>query len=90
MVVGSYAPRWVRLDAEGRTLHALAFVVRRDHPQYTGTLAPAEEARVIGTACGALGSSRDYLERTRVALVSHGIVDPYLERVAAALPACRG
>ena len=33
-------------------------------------------------ARGAFGASADYLERTRVALVSHGIVDPYLESLA--------
>ena len=37
---------------------------------------------MIANAAGAFGSSLDYLERTRVALVSHGIVDPYLERIA--------
>jgi cation transport protein ChaC len=82
MVVGSYEPRWVALATGGRPVVGLAFVVRRDHPQYAGGLAPEREAEVIATACGHLGSSRDYLERTRVALVSHGIVDPYLERVA--------
>ena len=87
MVVGSYAPRWVTLHAEGRPIVGLAFVVRRDHPQYAGGLAPARQADVIASACGHLGSSRDYLERTRVALVSHGIVDPYLERIAAAVRA---
>lgn len=85
MVVGSYAPRWVALQSEGRPIVALAFVVKRDHPQYAGALPPERQAEVIATACGHLGSSRDYLERTRVALVSHGIVDPYLERIAAAV-----
>ena len=85
MVVGSYRPRWVRIDAEGRPLVALAFVVKRDHPQYAGKLDVDAQADVIGRACGAFGSSLDYLERTRVALVAHGIVDPYLERVAAAV-----
>ena len=37
---------------------------------------------MIAAARGAFGASADYLERTRVALVSHGIVDPYLERIA--------
>jgi len=82
MVVGSYRPRWVRLDADGRSIVALTFTVRRDHPQYAGALTLDEQAGVIGTACGHLGTSQDYLERTRVALVSHGIVDPYLERIA--------
>lgn len=87
MVVGSYAPRWVRLDCGERHVTGLAFVVRRDHPQYAGGLALDQLADVIGSACGHLGSSRDYLERTRVALASHGVVDPYLERVAAAVTA---
>jgi len=85
MVVGSYAPRWVTLATDGRPIVGLAFVVKRDHPQYAGRLALEREAKVIASACGHLGSSRDYLERTRVALVSHGIVDPYLERIAAAV-----
>ncbi len=85
MVVGSYRPRWVRIDAEGRPLVALAFVVKRDHPQYAGKLDVNALADVIGRACGAFGSSLDYLERTRIALIAHGIVDPYLERVAAAV-----
>jgi len=87
MVVGSYAPRWVRLATEGKPIVGLAFVVKRDHPQCATELALERQADVIATASGHLGSSRDYLERTRVALVSHGIVDPYLERLAAAVRA---
>jgi cation transport protein ChaC len=83
MVVGSYHPRWVRVDAEGRSLHALAFVVKRDHRQCAGKLSLDAEAKVIAEAVGAGGSSLDYLERTRVALIAHGVVDPYLERIAA-------
>lgn len=82
MVVGAYDPRWVRLDAGGRELFALTFVVRRDHPQYAGRLPLPREVEVIANARGAFGASADYLERTRVALVSHGIVDPYLEALA--------
>ena len=82
MAVGSYHPRWVKVDAGGKPIVALAFVVKRDHPQYAGRLALDIEADVLRNACGAFGSSLDYLERTRVALVAHGIVDPYLERLA--------
>jgi glutathione-specific gamma-glutamylcyclotransferase len=85
MVVDSYRPRWVKLDADGRELIALTFVVRRDHPQYARGLTVAKQVDVLDSACGAFGSSLDYLERTRVALVAHGIVDPYLERLAANL-----
>jgi cation transport regulator ChaC len=41
-------------------------------------------------AGGAFGTCADYLERTRVALVSHGIVDPYLEALAAEIGGRRG
>jgi len=83
MVTGAYDPRWVRLDSGGKPLHAIAFVVRRDHAQYAGHLLIEEQAQIIARAAGAFGSSADYLERTRVALVSHGVVDPYLDRLAA-------
>jgi len=86
MVVGSYRPCWVKVvDANGRELTALTFVVRRDHPQYAGKLSLERQAEVFVGACGAFGSSADYLERTRVALVAHGVIDPYLEKLALAV-----
>src|SRR5207237_4330756 len=85
MVTGAYTPRWTKIDADGKPMIALAFLVRRDHSQYAGPIGLDEQARVIASACGAFGSSADYLERTRIALVSHGVVDPYLEELAAAV-----
>jgi len=85
MVVGGYNPKWVKLESGGRTIVGLAFTVKRDHPQYAGNLTVDQQAAVIGSACGHLGTSQDYLERTRVALVAHGIVDPYLEKLASSL-----
>jgi len=89
MVVGSYRPRWLSVHASGRRLTALAFVVDRSHPQYTGKLSLARQAKVLATASGAFGSSADYLEHARVALITHGIVDPYLEALAARVARCR-
>jgi cation transport protein ChaC len=89
MVVGSYRPRWVNVDADGRGLTALTFVVRRDHPQYAGRLPQERLVEVLATARGAFGSSSDYLERTRIALVAHGIVDPYLDELARRVAALR-
>lgn len=89
MVTGSYRPKWVRVRSHEREFVALAFTVRHDHPQYAGRLPLDDEARIIANAEGAFGSSLDYLERTRVALVSHGIVDPYLESVAERVAALR-
>ena len=82
MVVGSYRPVWVRVRAGERALTALAFAVRRDHPQYAA-LSMDEQANTIAHACGAFGSSCEYLTKTRSALAEHGIVDAYLERLAA-------
>ncbi|HET6802626.1 MAG TPA: gamma-glutamylcyclotransferase [Casimicrobiaceae bacterium] len=90
MVTGAYAPRWLHVDCEGRQQVALGFVVRRDHAQYTCKLTIEEQADVIAHACGAFGSSADYLERTRVSLATHGIVDLYLERLAARVGAKGG
>lgn len=90
MVVGAYRPRWVRVRAGKREIDALTFVVRRAHPQFAGKLSLDEKASVIAHSKGAFGSSLDYLERTRVALVTHGIIDPYLEKLAAKVAALRG
>ena len=90
MVTGAYRPRWVRVRSGERELHALTFSIRHAHPQYAGKLALDEQARVIAASKGAFGSSLDYLERTRVALVTHGIVDPYLEQLAGKVAALRG
>jgi cation transport protein ChaC len=82
MVVGSYRPVWVRVRAGERALTALTFVVRRDHPQYAA-LSMDEQVDTIANACGAFGSTCEYLMKTRSALAEHGIVDAYLERLAA-------
>jgi cation transport protein ChaC len=89
MVVGSYKPRWVSVRCGDRELVALTFAVRHAHPQYAGKLSLNDQARVIASSRGAFGSSLDYLERTRVALVTHGIVDPYLEEIARKVSALR-
>ena len=89
MVVGSYKPRWLQVHSSGHSLTALAFVVNRAHPQYAGRLSPAKQAKVLAAAQGVFGSSADYLERARVALVTHGIVDRYLERLAVAVARLR-
>jgi cation transport protein ChaC len=86
MVMGGYEPRWVAIETEqGDETFALTFVVRRDHPQYAGGLTVDEQVRVLDCACGAFGSSRDYLNCARAALVTHGIVDGYLETLASRL-----
>lgn len=84
MVMGSYAPRWLhvrRLDGRG-SLTALAFVVRRDAPNYCGRLGEREIIDVLARACGCFGTSLDYLLRTVEGLRAEGLTDPHLERLA--------
>ena len=81
MVVGSYRPTWVHARAGERGVVALAFVVNREHPQYV-SMSVDEQADTIAHACGAFGSSCEYLMKTRSALAEHGVVDRYLETLA--------
>ena len=82
MVLGAYRPLWVSVRGHDKPLIALAFVVDRKHRQYSGKLTLSEQANVLASAAGAFGSSADYLEHARIALVTHGIIDPYLEKLA--------
>jgi cation transport protein ChaC len=53
MAMGSYRPAWLPCNlADGRRVDALAFVMRRDVPSYTGKLADDIVQTVFGRACG--------------------------------------
>jgi len=84
MLSGSYRPRWVRLrGADGAPFgHAIAFTIQRDGENYAGCLSRDDIVRRLASACGALGSSADYLFRTRDGLRSLGIVDAGIEDLA--------
>lgn len=87
MVVGSYAPRWVRIEARpcagsnGHTeeLRALVFVVNRNHPNYAGRLARETVVASLATARGRIGTAAEYLFNTADALAAHGLRDTHLE-----------
>ena len=89
MVVGSYVPRWARVetapgDGDRRCveeLRALVFMVNHNHPNYAGRLAFDAVAHALASAQGHLGSSADYLFHTVDALAAHGLRDAYLERL---------
>lgn len=84
MMTNSYEPRTIdcRL-ADGTVVAAVAFVVRRDAPNYTGRLDESEIIDVFRRgSCGRYGTSLEYLVNTICALRTHGIVDPHLERLA--------
>jgi cation transport protein ChaC len=87
MAMGSYRPAWLpcRL-ADGRHVAALAFVMRRNVPTYTGKLPDAVVKTVFGCARGRYGTTLDYVSRTVEALRQSGMPDRALE---ALLKRCR-
>lgn len=82
MAMGSYRPTWLpcTLD-DGRRVAALAFVMRRDVPAYTGKLADDTVRTVFGCATGRYGTTLDYVRRTVDALRESGIPDRELEQL---------
>jgi glutathione-specific gamma-glutamylcyclotransferase len=78
MVLGSYCPRWVTVDAGGETLRAIAFIVNRTHSSYAGRLPLETVVRTMVSARGYLGTPTEYLFETVRGLIEHGVRDPYL------------
>ena len=76
MLSGAYSPRWIEVDIEGNgTVHALAFVINREHPRYVNNLSQTEIARRMAMAEGILGTNRDYLYRTVRHMEELGVAD---------------
>ncbi|KGB97455.1 chaC-like family protein [Burkholderia multivorans] len=84
MPMGSYRPAWLPCSLEtGERVTALAFVMRRDAPTYTGKLSDAVVKEVFGCAAGRYGTTLDYVSRTVEALRASGIPDRALESLLA-------
>lgn len=86
MLSGSYRPRWVVVrGADGVPFgHAIAFTIRRDGEYYV-RLEREELVRRLATAAGSLGSSAEYLYKTRDGLRGLGIRDQRVEALAQAV-----
>lgn len=84
MLSGSYEPRWITVrDERGSPFaRAIAFTISRAATTYAGRLAEDETVRRLALAEGALGSSAEYLFKTRDGLRSLGIRDQHIERLA--------
>lgn len=78
MIVNSYIPRWVKVFDGVQGVEAIAFVVNRNHPKYTGELSLETTVNTLATAGGHLGSSADYLIQTVNGLIANGIKDKQL------------
>lgn len=67
---------------DGRTVPAIAYVMRRDHWQYAGNLCPSEQARIIARAHGGRGPNAEYLFNTAQHLVEIGVVDKAMQKLS--------
>ena len=63
----------------GKTVRALTFAIRHDHPQYGGGLSEAERLVLLRQGRGSGGTSRDYLEQSHKSLAKAGLSCPRLE-----------
>jgi cation transport protein ChaC len=82
MVMGTYMPRWVKANIGDRVVRAIAFIVDRKKPGYTGRLDDREIVSIALKACGHYGTCADYLVQTATSLEGAGIADPRLSRLA--------
>ncbi len=82
MLLGTYIPRWLRVEIDHRPSRAIAFVVDRHKPGYAGRLTDDRIVSVALRAHGHYGSCAEYLLNTAVSLERHGIADHRLSRLA--------
>jgi glutathione-specific gamma-glutamylcyclotransferase len=68
-------------DDKHRAVSALAYIVERCHPSYTGPQTLAEKAHLIRGARGLSGENLDYLLATVRQLAALGIREPSMERL---------
>lgn len=89
MVCGAYVPRWVEVKSLGGESFgwAIAFTIDADDLRYAGDLDENAVVHRLATASGGLGSSADYLFRTRDSLRANGICDAQLERLVSLVKA---
>lgn len=91
MPYGSYRIVWGELAlADGRAVRALAFVANPAQCQYETDASVKTVAPLIAHAHGALGRNADYLLQLEATLATHGVHDPYITALAAAVRAERG
>jgi cation transport protein ChaC len=82
MLSGAYTPTWVDLDFGDRHERGVTFVINTTHPRYLPGLTIDEKATLIARAEGHLGTNRDYLFRTAIALEAAGIMDTYISELS--------
>jgi cation transport protein ChaC len=87
LVTDVYRRKRLPVTVGGRRVPAWSYVVRREHPQYAGRLAPERLLDLVRHGVGRSGDCRDYLLSTVGHLEAMGIVDGPLHTLAKTLMA---
>ena len=85
LVTEVYRRKRLPVTIGGRRVVAWGYVVRREHPQYAGQVAPDRLLDLVRRGVGRSGNCRDYLLSTVGHLEAMGIVDGTLHALAKAL-----
>jgi cation transport protein ChaC len=85
LVTDVYLRKRLPVTVAGRSVPAWSYLVRREHPQYAGRLAPDRLLDLVRRGAGRSGRCRDYLLSTVGHLEAMGIVDGPLRALAKAL-----
>jgi glutathione-specific gamma-glutamylcyclotransferase len=85
LVTDVYRRKRLPVTIGSRRVIAWGYVVRREHPQYAGQLAPDRLLDLVRRGAGRSGHCRDYLLSTVSHLEAMGIVDGPLHMLAQAL-----
>jgi cation transport protein ChaC len=85
LVTDVYRRKRLPVTIAERRVVAWGYVVRREHPQYAGRLAPERLLDLVRRGAGRSGDCRDYLLSTVRHLEALGIVDGPLHTLAQAL-----
>lgn len=77
-----YAPKFLNATLQdGRKTQVYAYIMRRDHDQYTGKLSIDESVEIVLKGVGPMGTSLEYLESTLEHLDEMGIVEGPLHEI---------
>ena len=90
MITGCYLPGWCKLTLDdGRTVHALVFIMDPSHPLYEADTRPATIAPLIARASGPLGTNAQYLFSLEQELKKLGMCEASLDELASEVRACQ-
>ena len=82
---GGYQGVQVEIQVDDETVSALTYIAPPGNPHDVGLEPTSKLISIMATAAGPSGSNREYLLALVSALRAEGIIDPYLESLAALL-----